>query len=310
MLKHRKMPVKRLIRGTFIMNILNNSYTRALSSGIIVSTIALQKGSVPLSLSTPISMIIDRTISFLSHSITTRRESIDRNIATLTVPTTCIALATYHVINSKNSDIIDVAMAVSLLLALNKTLIQPAIEFIKPTKLLFNKLSAIKEIPIIQNYPTLQKLSISYFASLLTSHLLTNSSSASETSLIIPLCNKFALAVTLGFASRDLFSFFSPLTEKALLEPISITNSLAPIETVLIKEEPSLKIEITNDLVSIDKDKSKKEISVASILNEDETDITDRESTDEEDLDELFFDEDFTSPYQIKNQLFPSKIPL
>ncbi len=310
MLKHRKMPVKRLIRGTFIMNILNNSYTRALSSGIIVSTIALQKGSVPLSLSTPISMIIDRTISFLSHSITTRRESIDRNIATLTVPTTCIALATYHVINSKNSDIIDVAMAVSLLLALNKTLIQPAIEFIKPTKLLFNTLSAIKEIPIIQNYPTLQKLSISYFASLLTSHLLTNSSSASETSLIIPLCNKFALAVTLGFASRDLFSFFSPLTEKALLEPISITNSLAPIETVLIKEEPSLKIEITNDLVSIDKDKSKKEISVASILNEDETDITDRESTDEEDLDELFFDEDFTSPYQIKNQLFPSKIPL
>ena len=207
-----------------MINYLNNSYTRAIPSGIAISTMAsYSKGSVPLSLSIPISAIIDRTLSLASESLQTHRETLDRHIASLTVPLSCTALGAYHYINRKTSNILDVAAAITLLAALNTKLIQPSIRFIAPTQLVFSAASIIQQIPLIRDFPTLQKFSITYLASLTATQLLKNSPLLADTeSHFLPTCQKFALTTLLGFVAMDCLSLFTSKNNTQASPPFSI----------------------------------------------------------------------------------------
>ncbi len=188
-------------------NLVNNSYTRALASGFVVSTIPeFSKKSLPISLTSAVSMAVGRTFDSLSKEIGARRKALDANIAHLAVPTTCIALAAHHLLSPENSSILDVSAVIMGLIAADTKIIQPAIKFLAPTQSSYKALSLLQQVPLIKYYPSLLKISAAYGLSSLAAQLIENSLSASET---LPLCEKFAIATFVSFAAVDLYPTFS-----------------------------------------------------------------------------------------------------
>jgi hypothetical protein len=186
---------------------INNSYTRAALSGFMTSTIAeFSNRSMPISLTTAISLTVSRSFNYLSKSLETNRKAIDETIAKFTAPAIFMAGTTYFFADPEHPGNMTDTLALGIgLMATNKQAIQPIVRFIAPVQTTHKVISLVQQIPLLKHYPSLMKLSASYLISSLASQAIENSYAATDT---LGISEKFAITTFLTFAAIDLYPTF------------------------------------------------------------------------------------------------------